>query len=125
MATIIRKDGTRTEISPKNGTDFSLEEFREIIGGGYVEVVPLPSPDTILIVDEEGALQTGNRNPEATKLYRDAWQLDYPHYQNDLHVAQLRDDNPGTTVIDLTRATSYEPYTICGDVLLCKSTEVV
>ena len=36
MATLIKADGTRTEIQPKNGTDFKLEELQAYVDG-YID----------------------------------------------------------------------------------------
>ena len=33
MATLIKADGTQTEIQPQNGTDFSLEELQKYVDG--------------------------------------------------------------------------------------------
>lgn len=49
----IRVDGIVDDISPKNGSDFSLEELYSLIGQDIVEHVYLPN-DKLLIVDEEG-----------------------------------------------------------------------
>lgn len=49
----IRVDGVVDDISPKNGSDFSLEELYSLIGQDIVEHVYLPN-DKLLIVDEEG-----------------------------------------------------------------------
>lgn len=46
-------DGVVDDISPKNGSDFSLEELYSLIGQDIVEHVYLPN-DKLLIVDEEG-----------------------------------------------------------------------
>ena len=54
MAQIIRTDGTRREICPANGTDFTLEEMQSIVGG-YIEQVELDE-ETTMVVNEEGKL---------------------------------------------------------------------
>ena len=68
MASIIKSNGTIEIVEPKNGTDFSLSELKQAIGGGYVEVVSLDR-DTYLVVDEEGLLKNLPYNYTATKLY--------------------------------------------------------
>ena len=40
MTQIIRTDGTRQEICPANGTDFTLKEMQAIVGGN-IELVEL------------------------------------------------------------------------------------
>lgn len=51
MATLIKADGTRTEIQPKNGTDFKLEELQEYVDG-YIEIVNLRNGE-ILVINED------------------------------------------------------------------------
>lgn len=48
----IAVDGDIKEITPDNGTDFSLGEAQGIVEG-YIEVLPL-TPDQIIILNEEG-----------------------------------------------------------------------
>lgn len=58
MAKLIKTDNSVTEVSPKNGTDFSLEELQGFVGG-YIEIVyPLTGAPkgSILVVNEEGKL---------------------------------------------------------------------
>lgn len=43
MATLIKADGTKKEIQPQNGTDFSLEELQKYVDG-YIQVIPPPKP---------------------------------------------------------------------------------
>ena len=52
MATLIKADGTRTEIQPKNGTDFKLEELQGYVDG-YIEIVNLRNGE-ILVINEDG-----------------------------------------------------------------------
>ena len=68
-AVIIKTDGTITETKPKNGTDFSLEELRAAIGGGYIEVIRTVDDGRIMVLDEEGKLKKLPVNPKATALY--------------------------------------------------------
>jgi hypothetical protein len=49
---LITPEAVVTEVKPKNGTDFSLEELQEKVGG-HIEVVEL-TPKTIMVVNEEG-----------------------------------------------------------------------
>ena len=68
MATLLKVDGIRTEITPKNGTDFQLEELQKYVGG-YIEVVRL-NDGRVMIVNEEGKLYF-ERNDEATAIATD------------------------------------------------------
>lgn len=63
MAQIIKTDGTRIEVSPKNGKDFSLEELQEIVGG-YIEIVECEK--NIMVINEEGKLMNLPFNHIAT-----------------------------------------------------------
>lgn len=53
-ATVLKANGEYHGITPANGTDFSLAEAQEIVGG-YVEVIHLSSTQ-LMIVNEEGKL---------------------------------------------------------------------
>lgn len=68
MAQLIKTDGTTIEVEPKNGTDFTLDELRELIGCDWIEVVRCRKDGMILIVDEEGRLNLKDRNRVASAL---------------------------------------------------------
>lgn len=57
---LIKADGTYKEIEPKNGTDYSLKELQEYVGG-YIERLSTVLYNTILIVDEEARLKSGSK----------------------------------------------------------------
>ena len=76
MAKIIKANGIETETKPKNGTDFKLEELKEIVGG-WVELVWLPL-GKIMAVNEDGKNMNLPINEKATKIYREAFA--YPDY---------------------------------------------
>lgn len=61
-------DGALIYKEPKNGTDFSLEELQEFVGG-CIEIVPL-AYDLIMVVNEDGKLLDLPFNEEATKIHR-------------------------------------------------------
>lgn len=67
MATIIRTNGKKEDVRPKNGTDFTLKELREIVGGN-IEIVRLPD-NRIMAVNEEGKLYNLPKNVQATQIY--------------------------------------------------------
>ena len=56
------------EVFPKNGKDFSLEELKQYIGGGYIEIVRCKGGQ-IMVIDEEGKLKGLPINPVATMIY--------------------------------------------------------
>ena len=66
MATLLKTDGIGTEVEPKNGTDFQLEELQKFVGG-YIEIIQL-NDGRIMVVNEEGKLQSLEMNDEATEI---------------------------------------------------------
>lgn len=52
MATLIKTDGTYTEISPKNGADFQLEEPQRYVDG-YIDIINLHNGE-ILVINDNG-----------------------------------------------------------------------
>lgn len=73
MAQIIKSNGQVIETTPKNGTDFSLEELQTIVGG-WIEIVNLRD-GRLLCLDEEGKLKGKELNPVATDIYHQALPL--------------------------------------------------
>jgi len=67
MAKIIKTDGTKIEVAPANGSDFSLEELQKVVGG-YIEIVYL-SEGRLMVVNEEGWLNNLPYNPSASEIY--------------------------------------------------------
>lgn len=71
-AKLLLADGRSSEIMPKNGKHFSLEECYAIIDCQTIEVVAL-GDGMMLIVDEEGLLKANPKvNALATQLAREA-----------------------------------------------------
>ena len=66
-AQIIYADGRVTPFKPKNGTDFSLEELQNVVGG-YIEILDLRNGQ-IIVVNEEGKLKGLPVNQIATEAY--------------------------------------------------------
>lgn len=54
--TLLRTDGSSTNVNPKNGKFYTLEELYTLLGCEMVEVVYVPNSHDILICDEEGGL---------------------------------------------------------------------
>ena len=65
---IYKANGEVIETSPKNGTYYTLEELKEIVGG-YIEIVRL-NKNEIMIVNEEGKLNNLPYNDNATLRFR-------------------------------------------------------
>lgn len=70
-AYIFKVGGDIVRVEPRNGTDFSLEELKEAIGGGYIEIVRV-GRDGLMVVDEEGKLKNMPVNHKATLFYANA-----------------------------------------------------
>ena len=64
MAKIFFTDGSEKEVSPKNGSDFSLEELQGVVGG-YIQILYLDNGE-LMIVNEEGKLDGLPFNKKAT-----------------------------------------------------------
>ena len=70
MAQHYKADGTIEEFpEPANGTDYTLEEVREAIGGGWVQI-GLTKDGRVMAVDEEGNMKGLLHNEPATALYQ-------------------------------------------------------
>jgi len=67
MAYIIKANGEAPTFNPANGTDFTLEEMQEAVGG-LIEIVYLDLHDRIMVVNEEGLLRDLPRNHVASIL---------------------------------------------------------
>ena len=102
MATLFKTDGTSIEITPGNGTDFSLADLRNYIECEYIEVIYLNNsayqegdPEGLIMIGDEEARLFDNPffNIDATQLYRESWEVGFGH-------------------------------TIGGNVILCKSKEL-
>lgn len=52
MATLIKTDGTKTEVHPKNGVDFQIEELQGYVDG-YIDIVNLRNGE-ILVINDDG-----------------------------------------------------------------------
>ena len=76
MATIIKTDGTKVEVQPKDKHGyFSLEELQDAVGG-YIELAYLKGGKT-MVINEEGKILGLKINVEATKLYSEVDSNDY------------------------------------------------
>lgn len=64
MATILKTNGTQQKVTPKNGTDFQLDELQEIVGG-YIEIVRVNTGE-LIICNEDGLIDRLPFNETAT-----------------------------------------------------------
>lgn len=70
MADLLRADGTREPVSPKNGVDFQFKgEAYDLIGTDMIEIVATRD-GRMMLIDEEGKLKGKPINAAATALYR-------------------------------------------------------
>ena len=76
VATLIKTDGTKVELTPANGKSFKYEEIRNAIGN-YIEPITLryytndkDFKKMNFICDEEGAINGSGLNKEASDLLR-------------------------------------------------------
>ena len=66
MAQIVKQNGITSEVKPKNGKDFKMEELHAIVGG-YFECVYLPGK-MLMVLDEEGKIKGKDVNQIATEM---------------------------------------------------------
>lgn len=65
---IVKSDGSKHIIIPKNGRKFELEELQELVGG-YIEVIKLNNKhNQCMIVNEMGKLYNLEHNAEASAI---------------------------------------------------------
>lgn len=112
MAKLIKPDGTTTEITPKNGKNFKLDELYAAIGCETVQICQARSRGEILIFDEE-FLYRGDlaKHPHFGIVAVNA-DGSFTRWQND-------------TATDMMH-TSMEPHVsniICGNAILCKNAQ--
>ena len=65
---IYKANGEVIKTYPKNGTYYTLEELKEIVGG-YIEIVRLNKKE-IMVINEEGKLNNLPYNDNATLRFR-------------------------------------------------------
>lgn len=63
---LIKTDGSQSEVSPKDGQRFGLEELQGYVGG-YIEIINLTA-NKALVINEEGKLFDLPLNQKATAL---------------------------------------------------------
>lgn len=71
MATLIKPDGTKTEVRPKNGKDFTIAELYTLIECTTVEVLYMAEGKSMWI-DEEGKFKNPLHNLVAEMILRDS-----------------------------------------------------
>lgn len=66
MGTIIKTNGEKINVEPKNGKHYSLKEMQKIVGG-FIEIMYLKD-SRIMIVNEEGKVNGLDFNDAATAV---------------------------------------------------------
>ena len=75
-AKLYKVNGEVQDVTPANGTDFSLEELQGFVGG-YIEL-GLISDGRIMVLNEEGKLNGLAPNQKATEIYQNqVYAFDY------------------------------------------------
>lgn len=111
-AQLINPNGEITEVTPENGTDFSLAECYQLINCEMVEVVEL-SDGRIMILDEEGKLKDEFEiNDKATELFM----RDRPTHSE--YVSKMK-EMYGDNFIDAGMGDSDLNDSIVGTVIVC------
>lgn len=64
MATIYHPADAPREITPANGTNFTLEEMQGIVGG-YIQIINIGNGN-VMVINEEGKLLNLPKNAHAT-----------------------------------------------------------
>ena len=68
MCILIKTNGETRTVHPKNGKEWSLEELQGFVGG-MIELFPTGKEGTIMVLHEEGKLQSNPKlNIEATHI---------------------------------------------------------
>lgn len=69
MAEVIRANGTRETVTPKNGRSFRfVGEAYDLIGTDIIQIVRT-NDRRIMLIDEEGKLKDKPINVDASRLY--------------------------------------------------------
>lgn len=63
---IIKTNGSVVKVEPKNGSDFKLDELKEVVNG-YIEIITL-NDGNYMVVNEEGKINGLEYNPIATGI---------------------------------------------------------
>ncbi len=77
MAILIKPDGSATEVNPRNGETFSLDELQEYVEG-WIQVIYMKDGRP-LVLNEESKLLELKMNARATLIARNAGIADWDH----------------------------------------------
>lgn len=68
MARLYKADGQNHTVTPRNGTDFQLDELYELVGNP-IDIVRLRPGNLLMVVHDEGLILGLPRNERASALY--------------------------------------------------------
>lgn len=83
-AKLISPDGTVRVVTPANGTDFSLEELQEFVGGDFQIISPPSATGAIIVCNEEGKLMGLPRNEIATQMWQEHAEPGTPRLEDEV-----------------------------------------
>jgi hypothetical protein len=86
---IIKANGEVIETSPKNGTDYSLEELHDVVNG-YIEIVSSKDDREVMVVNEEGKLEGLPLNPKATYWHETHTNLPFDYIVGDVLICDKK-----------------------------------
>ena len=116
-ATLYKADGTREEITPRDGKAFTYDEIRSILGCHKLERINCGDPSMVMVGDEEARCFDDHIiNREATRIFRDGHGIVGDVYAIfKANIAEMK-ARYGDSFI-FCGDPDEEPYTIVGDVL--------
>ena len=116
MASLIKHDGTTSEVEPSNGTDFGLYELYKLLDCQTIEHIALANGKS-MICDEEAKMRNDwhkRINVRATQLFKDG-RMTRSERMAEAEVLRAS----GTFVIDLIDDDDSGD-SIVGNVLVCE-----
>jgi len=65
---LLKANGSRIEVEPKNGKHFTLEEVYKLIDTDQVELIATKNKGLVMLVDEDGKMKKKPYNVKATSM---------------------------------------------------------
>lgn len=75
-AWLLDTDGSKKEVLPKDGKEFTLDELYELLGTDNVEQLATNDREMCMLVDEDAKMKGEPINYQATKLMHVIYQAD-------------------------------------------------
>jgi hypothetical protein len=119
-ATLYKADGTREEVTPKNGNTFTWDEMSAILGCRILEPINTGDPSMMMIGDDEARCRDEYTiNREATRIFREGNGVPNTPEGARQYFNEVMADMGDAEIFVGDR--DEEPYTIVGDVLYMPS----